>query len=232
MAAYDIQKHFSGLRVQTARRRGRPDPFATGFEDDSEEESRTSRSKTKAPPVVKPTPSPRPPRAPSASKSVSSPFAAIDAFRDSDDDFLDVPVKKRSNRRPSPAPRVAAIGRVTYGTGRRGSLPGVSEQKKAAALAAGNLAYLDDSSEDEAVAKRTTRTGRGASPAPSSKHRGSDSTDGLTRSCTPHGTRLPPVSETSPKHISAATAVPRHTVASPFAGTVSERISRDPGLSR
>ncbi|KAF7187125.1 Serine/threonine kinase SAD-1 [Pseudocercospora fuligena] len=217
MAAYDIQKHFSGLRVQTARRRGRPDPFATGFEDDSEEEDRKSRPKTKAPPVVKPSPSPRPPRAPSTSKSVSSPFAAIDAFRDSDDDFLDVPTKKRSDRRPSPAPRVAAVARVTDGAGRRGSLPGLSETKKAAALAAGNLAYLDDSSDDETFSNSTTRTGRGASPAPSTKHRGSDPTDGLPRSTTPHGTRLPAVAETSPRLNSVA--VPRHTVASPFAGT-------------
>lgn len=205
MAAYDIQRHFSGLRVQTARRRR--DPFAETFDDDSEDDSRKSRTKTKAAPAAK-TPAAAPPKT-----SVASPFAALDALRDSDDDFLDVPQKKRTDRRPSPAPAKLAAQRVIDGAGRRGSLPGAlpsTDPKKAAVLAAGPLAYLDDSSDDEPIV-RQSRKNRTQSPAP---RKGSN--DPTARSQTPRGDKLAPKDQ-SPKNIPAP---PKHTVASPFAGTV------------
>ncbi|SMR48376.1 unnamed protein product [Zymoseptoria tritici ST99CH_1A5] len=207
MAARDIQKHFSGLRVQTARRRGR-DPFATGFEDDSDEPDRQSRPKTKAPPVSKPPPATTKPRLPAA----SSPFAALDALQDSDDDFLDVPTKKRADRRPSPAPATLPSLRVTDGAGRRGSLPGYlpPTRKAATALAVGQLAYLDDTTDDEALAPRSRTTRRRRSPAP----RGSADLD-TGRTDSPRGDR-PPREQPSPKQVPV---VPTHTVASPFAGT-------------
>ncbi|KAK4502936.1 hypothetical protein PRZ48_006363 [Zasmidium cellare] len=204
MAAYDIQRHFSGLRVQTARRRR--DPFAETFDDDSEDEGRKSRTKTKAAPAAK-TPAAAPPKT-----SVASPFAALDALRDSDDDFLDVPQKKRTDRRPSPAPAKLAAQRVIDGAGRRGSLPGAlpsTDPKKAAVLAAGPLAYLDDSSDDEPIV-RPSRKNRTQSPAP---RKGSN--DPTARSQTPRGDKLAPKDQ-SPKNIPAP---PKHTVASPFAGT-------------
>lgn len=220
MAAYDIQKHFSGLRVQTARRRH--DPFATGFEDDSEDEGRKSRTKTKAPAVVKPKPPPvvAPPKT-----STSNPFAAIDALRDSDDDFLDVPVKKRSDRRPSPAPAKFAARFAPGGSARRGSLPGIlpsTNPKKAVELAAGQLAYLDDSSDDEPPV-RTRQTDRNYSPAPAHR-KVSPLADGTGRSQTPRGDK------TSAKEQAAKQSVvvpPKHTVASPFAGTVRTSPSHD-----
>ncbi|KAF2171859.1 hypothetical protein M409DRAFT_50486 [Zasmidium cellare ATCC 36951] len=202
MAAYDIQRHFSGLRVQTARRRR--DPFAETFDDDSEDEGRKSRTKTKAPAAAK-TPATAP-----AKTSVASPFASLDALRDSDDDFLDVPTqKKRTDRRPSPAPAKLAAQRVIDGAGRRGSLPGAlpsTDPKKAAVLAAGPLAYLDESSDDEPL----VRLSRSDSPA---SRKGSN--DPSARSQTPRGDTLA-AKEQSPKNIIAP---PKHTVASPFAGT-------------
>lgn len=206
MAAYDIQRHFSGLRVQTARRRR--DPFAETFDDDSEDEGRKSRTKTKAPPAAK-TPAAAPPKT-----SVASPFASLDALRDSDDDFLDLPnQQKRTDRRPSPAPAKLAAQRVIDGAGRRGSLPGAlpsTNPRQAAVLAAGPLAYLDDSSDDEPVV-RTSRKDRDRSPAPRKS-----SNDPTARSQTPRGDKLAPKDQ-SPKNIPVP---PKHTVASPFAGTV------------
>lgn len=209
MAALNIQKHFSGLRVGVDRRRGR-DPFATGFEDDSDEKPRTSRPKTKAPPIK-----PRVPVAAPPKPDPTSAIAALDALLDSEDEFLDVPTKtkKTSDRRPSPAPAHLQSQRVTDGAGRRGSLPGIlPPNRRAAELAVGQLAYLDDSSEDERP-PTTKRSGRRNSPAPRAS---SDPLDPWDRSDTPRGDRA--VVREAPV---AVPIVPAHTVASPFAGTVS-----------
>lgn len=226
MASYDIAKHFGALRVQTGRRRGR-DPFATGFEDDSEPDSRKSRTKTKAAPVVKPTPTAPANTNSTVAKStpVSSSAApaasALDHLRDSDDEFLDPPTAKRNDRRPSPAPAKLAAQRVIDGAGRRGSLPGALpsyDPKKAAVLAAGALAYLDEdsSSDEEPAPRRPSRTDRRPSPAP---RKSADRDKSTERSQTPRGDRLSPKEAiTSPRQNSV---VPKHTVASPFAGTVS-----------
>lgn len=189
MAAYDIQKHFSNIRVQTARRRR--DPFAEAFSDSDEDErkSRIEKARAAKPPTKKPN--------------------ASHVQESDDDDFLNLPKAKQKDRRPSPAPRVIDP------LGRRGSLPGAlpsTDHKKAAAvLAAGPLAYLDDSSDDEPVA-RPSRKDRNKSPAPRKA-----SNDSAARSQTPRGDKLAP-KEQSPKNIPIAP--PKHTVASPFAGTV------------
>jgi hypothetical protein len=223
MAAYDIQKHFKGLRVETGRRRGRSDPFATGFEDDSGDEPkpRGSRSQSKqSPPADK---KPVAPAAP-AKTSISSPYSAIEALRDrdSDDEFLDPP--KRTDRRPSPAPSKLPQSRVTDGAGRRGSLdhglqikglqsPGLQVNRaprSAVAQAAGALAYLDDS-DDEDRASPPRRTDRFPSPAPRKR---SDPANPVQRSSTPKGSREPP------KELGLSADVPsKDSVASPFAGT-------------
>lgn len=212
MAAFHIQQHFSGLRVGVDRRRGR-DPFATGFEDDSEDEGRKSRAKTKAPPVVKP----RVPAAAPPKPDPTSAIAALDALRDSDDDLLEVPrtKKKTTDRRPSPAPANVASQRVSNGAERRGSLPGIlppTKRAAAAELAVGQLAYLDDSSDDDFRPPRS-RSRRRHSPAPRNS---SDPTAPLDRSDTPSGDRVLSEKASIPVPI-----VPAHTVASPFAGTVS-----------
>lgn len=224
MAAYDIKKHFSGLRVQTARRRGH-NPFATGFEDDSDDDDfRKSRPKTKAPPVSKSVPV-----TPFVPPTKASPFArarslskAANADDDDDNFLLEVQAAKKADRRPSPAPAVLSIAaqRVIDEAARprRGSLPGVlSDQKKAAVLAAGPLAYLDDSSDDDdwnSGSRPGRRTARNRSPLPRAT-----SASNL-RSSTPSGARLA-VSQLPPDKAATATAIPLHTVASPFAGTVS-----------
>ncbi|GIZ45228.1 hypothetical protein CKM354_000840700 [Cercospora kikuchii] len=209
MAAYEISKHFSGLRVQTARRKGRPDPFATGFEDDSDDDFRKSRPKTKAPVPAKP--SPIAPRVSSPTKS--PPVAAKPQNLDDDDNFLlEVSAQKKADRRPSPAPPnpKTAAQRLVDRSGRRGSLPGAlpSNTKKAAVLAAGPLAYLDDSDEEDNISYPSNRTARQQSPAPRKT-----SEDGIGRSATPSGQR------NSQPSVDRSIVVPRHTVASPFAGT-------------
>ncbi|KAI5362038.1 hypothetical protein Slin15195_G056880 [Septoria linicola] len=217
MAGYsDIQKHFSGLRVQTARRKGRPDPFATGFEDDSDDDFRKSRPKTKAPVQAKP--SPITPRAPAPVTAAKSPSAISRPKTDDDDDddnFLLEVGQKKAERRSSPAPvlnSIAAAQRVTDGAGRRGSLPGVlSDQKKAAISAAGPLAYLDDSDEEDNISRPSRRTIRSQSPAP----RKTSDLDPHARASTPSGPRLSVTQPSPDKSI----IPPRHTVASPFAGT-------------
>ncbi|KAK3698721.1 hypothetical protein LTR37_016811 [Vermiconidia calcicola] len=212
MAAYDIQKHFKGLRVDTGRRRRSRDPFAETFDDDSDDDkNRRSRSKTKqastaekeSPAVVAP-----------AKTSISSPSTAVDALRDNNDASLEPP--KRTDRRPSPAPPKLPALRVTDGAGRRGSLDKglqhkISQTRKnprsAVAQAAGTLAYLDDSDDDEPERERAPRSDRYPSPAP---RKYSDPVDPLQRSSTPKGTREPVKEPPQPS---------RHTVASPFAGT-------------
>ncbi|KYG40439.1 hypothetical protein M433DRAFT_138722 [Acidomyces richmondensis BFW] len=206
MAAYDIQKHFKGLRVDTGRRKGR-DPFATGFEDDSEEEAqnRRSRARERAEKAklgnipVGQAPSPKP-----LSGGPIQSASILDQLKDSDDDFLDPP--KRFDRRPSPAPAQLASLRVSEGAGRRGSvdhgLQAGRPPRSAVAQAAGSLALLDDSDDDDqdydALRRRRRRrqTERTASPAPKRPY------------------------EHALKEQSQARLQPsRHTVASPFAGT-------------
>ena len=218
--AQDIKKHFQGLRVDPGRRKGRRDPFAETFDDDSDEEKK-GRSKTKtkqSPPAEKeksPTVAPAKPSAPLPS--------AADLIRDSGDDFLDR-LKRTTNRRPSPAPAQLPLGRVSDGAGRRGSLDkglqsrglhGRTAQlgknpRSAVALAAGSLAYLDDSDEDEDEVS-PPRVNRYPSPAPRKK---SDPADDTRRSSTPKGSREP-----TRDAFAAAIQPSLHTVASPFAGT-------------
>lgn len=229
MAAYDIQKHFKGLRVDTGRRRSRRDPFADPFEDDSDDDrNRRSRSKTKQPPSAAaekekpPSTKPSVAAAPAKSKTNTSPKAAPAAVRrDSEDEFLDAP--KRTDRRPSPAPAQLASLRVSDGAGRRGSLDQGLQGKSllgrnvqtnrasrsAVAQAAGALAYLDDSSEEEEEPRRPSRSSdRAPSPAP---RKSSDTVDLALRSPTPKGGVREPLKEPAQP--------PKHTVASPFAGT-------------
>ncbi|KAK5167753.1 uncharacterized protein LTR77_007452 [Saxophila tyrrhenica] len=222
--AADIQKHFKSLRVDTGRRRSRKDPFADPFEDDSDDDKRTSRSRSKtnkSPPSAAAEKKEKPPSAlaaPPAKNNVSS-LSHSAASRNSEDEFLDAP-KRTTDRRPSPAPAELASLRVSDGAGRRGSLDhglqskglagrGVQTNKtprSAVALAAGNLAYLDDSGSDDEP-QRPSRADRHPSPAPRKQ---SDSVDPLQRSGTPTGAREPAKEPTQPS---------RHTVASPFAGT-------------
>lgn len=205
-----IEKHFKTLRVQTARRRR--DPFA---EDDSSEEERDRRrsKSTVEKPVIAP---PAPPPAPSIAPGKSSALAAADKLLDSEDDWL-APAK-RNDRRPSPAPSQLPRSPVSAGAGRRGSLDvGLQSQglqphrdsRSARAQAAGPLAYLDDSDDEEAL-QPPPRVDRNPSPAPSRKS--SDSAETQRRSSTPRGSRDAP-NEQNPVLPS------RHTVASPFAGT-------------
>lgn len=209
MAAYEIKQHFKGLRVETGRRKGRRDPFATGFsEDDSEEETKRSRTRKRsdslntkqpaAPPIARPQA-----LGPAAKTSI------LDQLIDSSDDEFLAP-SDRTDRRPSPAP--AKLARLT---GRRGSIDtGLQTSNRAPrsaiAQAAGTLAYLDDSEDDGALTS-PRRTDRRPSPAPSKE---SDSVDPLQRSSTPRGSREPP-KEQSQTRLQPS----RHTVASPFAGT-------------
>ena len=219
-ANYRLQKQLKSLRVETGRRRR--DPLATGFEDDSDDErERRSRSNSKqAPSVDKPL---------APAKDILSPpqstTASTNDTHGSDDDLLN-PVRRTADRRPSPAPAQLPLSRVSDGAGRRGSvdrnlqgsLPGASttrpqfnrQPRSAVAQAAGTLAYLDDSSDDEALSA-PIRTDRNPSPAPRQK---SDSASPVRRSSTPKGSRE------APKELGQGAAHPsRNSVASPFAGT-------------
>lgn len=225
MAAYDIKQHFQGLRVDTGRKKGR-DPFATGFEDDeSEEERQRSRRRDRS---SKPKQAPlqpvggeaaqglRPKANPTAPAFGGLPKTSVlDQLRDSDDEWLGAR-PRRTDRRPSPAPAQLASLRVSDGAGRRGSIDkglqaaGGKAPRSAIVQAAGQLAYLDDSDDDEAlVAPPKKGADRRPSPAP---RKSSDSDKRGERSWTPRGTRAPPkeLGEAKPS---------RHTVASAFAGT-------------
>lgn len=214
--AQNIRKHFQGLRVEKGRRASRRDPFADPFDDDSDEEPDTrSRSTTKQPPPAE--------KEKLSTVAPAKPSVAIpSADHLIQDDFLDPP--KRPDRRPSPAPTQLPISRVSDGAFRRGSLDAGLQKKglhgrtvpigraprSAVALAAGSLAYLDDSEEDE-VEISPPRVNRYPSPAPRKK---SDPADGPRRSSTPKGSREP-----TRDAFQAANQPTLHTVASPFAGT-------------
>lgn len=221
MAAYDdISKHFKGLRAHTARRKGRPDPFATGFEDDSDEQGkRRSRSKTKQAPVGRALDDAK------AQTSVNTtPLpSARDLLRDSDNGFLAPP--QPTDRRASPARNPPALSRGDPAYARRGSVDtgalsrGLSgktnlptrDPRNAVVQAAGTLAFLDDSDSDQEPAPRPTRGDRHPSPAPrklSAAQNTRSATPKGTRSLTPRGARDQQVEQP-----------PRHTVASAFAGT-------------
>ncbi len=231
MAADNISKHFKELRVDTGRRRRR-DPFADSFDDERDDDKeRSSRPRTKQHLPAATQKEKAVAAAPAKnnnnnnSSNIASPFTALDGLRDSDDDEQLLGSQKRVDRRPSPSPAPAqlALSRVTSGAGRRGSLDAGLQSKgllgrgvqagraprSAIAQAAGSLAYLDDSETDEEeVLPRKSAADRFPSPAPPRKQ--SDPVDPLARSSTPKGTR-DLVREPEP--------LPRHTVASPFAGT-------------
>lgn len=220
MAASDIHKHFKSLRAETGRRKGSRDPFATGFEDDSGDDKRQRRSSSQskqAQAVEKPVAS--------SKSTVASPFTAIDGFQDSDDEV--VAPRKRIERYPSPAPAKIPLSRVADSAVRRDSLDNgvqgkglqggsqvkrTSRSRSAVVQAAGALAYLDDSDEDEDTTLRPTRSDRNPSPAPRKKS--DPAVDAIRRSSTPKGSR------DAPKDLGQSTAPTLiHTVASPFAGT-------------
>ncbi|KAK1094559.1 hypothetical protein LTR48_000108 [Friedmanniomyces endolithicus] len=205
MAAYDIQQHFKGLRADTGRKKGRRDPFATGFEDDSEGEARSrqrDRSKQKT-------------AAAKAAVAAGNPLAlktsVLDALRDSDDEWLGAPA--RIDRRPSPAPPRLANLRTVENLGRRGSIDKSGQHNRsprsAIVQATGPLAYLDDSDEEALASPR--RADRRPSPAP---RQNSDTSEPGERSSTPRGSRVP--LEEQPQALLQPSI---HTVASPFAGT-------------
>jgi len=215
MAAYEIRQHFKGLRVETGRRKGR-DPFATGFsdDDDSEEEKKRSRRRDRSSSIKdkQPPPVPRPQALGPAAKT-----SILDQLRDSDedDDFLNAPTQ-RNDRRPSPAPAQLAKLREADRGVRKGSLERRQQannkaSRSARAQAAGTLAYLDDSDEEDSWLSSPRKADRGPSPAP---RKNSDPVDPLERSSTPRGSREPP-KEQSPNRLQPS----RHTVASAFAGT-------------
>lgn len=214
-----LKQQLAGLRVDTGRKyRRRRDPFADFSEDDSDDnKDRRSRSQTKqaaAPEKEKPV-------AP-AKTSVST---TIDAIRGSDGDLL--ATTQRLDRRPSPAPSQLPLSRVIDSNGRRGSIDSrlqsialngrakTSKNPRAAvAQAAGALAYLDDTDDDEEALPRPQRTDRHPSPAPRKQ---SDSVDPLQRTSSPRGSReLPREAAQAVIHPVQPSV---HTVASPFAGT-------------
>lgn len=213
MAARDIQKHFKGLRADTGRRKSRADPFATGFEDDSDDQQRRSRSKTSKQAAATGQ------RSSAAAKTGTSLPTASQLFRDTENVFLDPP--KRTERRLSPAPSTLSPYLLTDAAGpRRGSLDAallpkhlqgkaiqIRSPRSAVAQAAGSLALLDDSESEEELPP-PARANRYPSPAPRKR---SDTSSPSRRSTTPRGTREGST-ELGP-------GPSRHSVASAFAGT-------------
>ncbi|QIW94602.1 hypothetical protein AMS68_000120 [Peltaster fructicola] len=207
MAAYDIHRHFKSLRADTGRRRGRPDPFATGFED--EVDNSKKQSKKKPSPVGTPTAAlanstitnnenhTNHNRKTSSDEKRRSASPYVRVVDDSDDDnFLSYRPKSSIERRASPA----SLPLHT---------PSLAGHKSARALAVGNLAYLDDSSEEEEDLTTNSRSDRRPSPAPRKRTPALESPPlRAGRSLTPSGTRE-----------RSNSSIPRHTVASAFAGT-------------
>lgn len=214
MAAYDIKQHFQGLRVETTRSKGRRDPFSTGFSDDeSEQERRSSRRRDRSSSKKNKPQSSGPPVQRPQALGPPNKTSVLDQLRDSDDEELIRENSTRTQRRPSPSPAHSEDVRSPNGAGRRGSVDtGSRPNRKAAVQAAGSLAYLDDSEDEERLVS-PKRTDRGPSPAP---RKGSDSVDPLERrtgpSGSPRGSREPGQSQTRDRPS-------KHTVASPFAGT-------------
>jgi hypothetical protein len=205
MAAYDIHKHFKALRVDTGRRRR--NPFDTGFEDEIGDQAR-ARS-TNKPTAKSPDKKPKP----ATAAKPASPNNARD--RDSEDEFLNTP-KSKLDRRVSPAPDQLAASLVSEGAARRPPIKKTASEAKrsltAKAQAGGILAYLDESEEedDDSALSPPSRSRHDRRPSPSPR-KGSDAISPGRRSSTPRGEKE--------NHAQPKLAPPRHTVASPFAGT-------------
>lgn len=201
MAAYDIQKHFKALRVDTGRRRR--NPFDTGFEDEIEDRA---RARSSAKPTAK-----SPDKKPATAAKPASPNNA----RDSEDEFLDT-TKSRFDRRLSPAPDQLAATHVSDGAARRPSAQKTASEAKrtltAKAQAGGILAYLDESDDDDddSALSPPSRSRHDRRPSPSPR-KDSDGVSPGRRPSTPRGEKE--------NHAQQKLAPPRHTVASPFAGT-------------
>lgn len=201
MAAYDIQKHFKSLRVDTGRKKGR-DPFATGFEDEIDEKRRRQKAATKE-------------EKPASTTTTNTTTTAngrkrANSIRDEEDEFLDPRPQIAADRRNSPAPAQLAVSPVSEGAAKRSSIDRQQAEKSSLAAkrqAGGILAYLDDSDDEEALAPPSRRHDRRPSPAPRTN---SEAQAAGRRASTPRGEK-----ENSQSRV----AVPRHTVASAFAGT-------------
>lgn len=199
MAAYDIQKHFKALRVDTGRRRR--NPFDTGFEDEIDDARRSRKPSAKSPPNTKPATAAKP-----ASPNSNSNLA------DRDDEFLTAPPKNKFDRRLSPAPDQLAASHVSDGAARRPSAEKTAAAHRrslaAKTQAGGILAYLDES-DDEADDTLSPPARRDRRPSPSPRNN-SDAKSPGRRSSSPR---------TEKENAQSKLAPPRHTVASPFAGT-------------
>jgi hypothetical protein len=183
------------LRVDTGRRRR--NPFETGFEDD---DSRARSKPSRSPIVKKPVPA-------TAAKT------APDKTRDSEHEFLDANKSSKFDRRLSPAPDRLAATHVSDGAARRPSTdkdPAAAKRTLAAkAQAGGILAYLDESDDDDSALSPPSRSRNHRAPSPSPR-KDSDGVSPGRRSSTPRGEK---------ENASTKLVPPRHTVASPFAGT-------------
>jgi len=199
MAAYDIQKHFKSLRVDTGRKKNR-DPFATGFEDEIDDKRRRQKATTKE----------EKPATPTTTTATTNGRKRANSIRDEEDEFLDPRPQTAADRRNSPAPAHLAISPVSEGAAKRSSIDTQAEKSSLVAKtqASGILAYLDDSDDEEALAPPSRRHDRRPSPAPRTNSE-IQAAEGR-RSSTPRGEK-----ENSQSRV----AVPTHTVASAFAGT-------------
>jgi hypothetical protein len=189
MAAYDIHKHFKALRVDTGRRRR--NPFDTGFEDEIGDQAR-ARS-TNKPTAKSPDKKPKP--------ATAAKQASPNNARDSEDEFLNTTTSKLD---------------VSEGAARRPPIKKTASEAKrsltAKAQAGGILAYLDESEEDDddSALSPPSRSRHDRRPSPSPR-KDSDAISPGRRSSTPRGEKE--------NHAQPKLAPPRHTVASPFAGT-------------
>ncbi|GAB7363945.1 hypothetical protein MBLNU230_g4507t1 [Neophaeotheca triangularis] len=166
-----IQKHFKALRAETGRRRGRSTPFATGFEDDSEDEPRKSRSS-------KNTSSDADSNVPAATTSTSTPAPTSSPKLDKHKhDALVAGAKRADQRRPSPAPDTLPTSPITEGAAKHSSLDRevvASQTRPSASSVASPFAgtkYLNDSEDEEGdnLAASNSRGDRRPSPAPPRK---------------------------------------------------------------
>lgn len=199
MAAYDIQKHFKSLRVDTGRKKAR-DPFATGFEDEIDEKRRRQKAATKE----------EKPATTNTTTTTGTRQNRSNSIRDEEDDLLSARPQNAADRRNSPAPAHLAASPVSDGAAKRSSIDRQQAGKPSLAAkkqAGGILAYLDDSDDEEALAPPSRRHDRRPSPAPQTS---SEIQAAGRRASTPRGEK-----ENSQNRV----AVPRHTVASAFAGT-------------
>ena len=196
--AADIQKHFKALRVDTGRRRRN---VFDDFEDEVAADKKPNRT-TK-------------PNKPLEKKPAGHPSSPNTNARDHDHEFLDSK-KSKFDRRVSPAPDQLAASLVSDGALRRSSSERASAAQHRRSLAAktqagGILAYLDESEEDddddEEALSPTSRRDRRPSPSP---RMGPEAQDTRRRSSTPRGEK---------ENSQTKLAPPKHTVASPFAGT-------------